>query len=255
MRLAKSLLSIIAISVLLLACNRPPDLSVVPAIAWEGVEFRVENPGDPLQERTVLRVSIQIEDGDGDLGLSADDDGFIYAPYHVVFNNDGEPVQFGERPEDPPFFTCLDYVDESRENIDLNNDQDLNDTIRIEFNDDQYNFLIDFFRKRNGVFEEVDIRAQPPGSANVTTLCNTSFDGRFPCLSSNENPCEYIEGADRPIRGVLNYDIESFLFLPIFRTDTLMVRIHVKDRALNESNVIESPEFTLQGVQTLIDGN
>jgi len=43
--------------------------------------------------------------------------------------------------------------------------------------------------------------------------------------------------------------MESALFLPIFRTDTMMIRVKVQDRALHKSNEVGTPEFTLQELQ------
>jgi hypothetical protein len=43
--------------------------------------------------------------------------------------------------------------------------------------------------------------------------------------------------------------MENFGFVPYFRNDTLKLRIRIIDRALNTSNVIETPEFTLEGIQ------
>jgi len=251
MRLNKSLFILFIASLALASCNRPPDLPIAPSISYENVDFKTINEGDPLFETNVLVLSINIEDGDGDLGLSGNEDGFPYHAFTVVVDNQGTPIEFGDDPNDPPF-SCLDYAVESGENTDLNFDGDLSDTILIDFNEDQYNIFVDFFRKVNGVFVEVDIRAQPPGSANSSTLCGQSFDGRFPCLSNDQEPCNYIINNKRPIKGTINYNMESALFLPIFRTDTMMLKVMIQDRALNKSNEVETPEFTLFG---LLDGN
>ena len=229
------------------ACNRPPDLPIEPEVSFSNIEFEVRNAGDPLFEENILRLSINVKDGDGDLGLDGDEDFGPYAPYHLVLENN-QPVEFGQRPNDPPF-TCLDYIIEDRENQDINGDNDLLDTLLIDFNRNQYNIEVDFFVKRNGTFQEVDLRAQPRGSANESTLCGISFDGRFPCLSSEENPFAVVRNNKRPIEGVITYDMKSGIFLPIFRTDTLKLQFIIRDRALHTSNVGETPEFTLQGIR------
>ena len=248
MRFSKSFFLLLLVSFAFAACNRPPDLPVTPSISFEKVAFDIVNLGDPLFESNVLTLSINVEDGDGDLGLNGDEDGFPYHAFSVFVDNQGKPIEFGASPNDPPF-SCIDYAVESGENTDLNFDGDLSDTLLIDFNLDQYNIFVDFFRKVNGIFEEVDIRAQPPGSANSSTSCGQSFDGRFPCLSTDENPCAYITETKRPIKGVINYDMESALFLPIFRTDTMMIKVMIQDRALHKSNEVETPEFTLQSLQ------
>ncbi len=226
------------------SCNRPPDLSIIPAIAFEDIEFNIVNPGDPLFESNTLTLSINIEDGDGDLGLGPDEVDFPYNTFDLVRDDNGIAIEFGDRPGDP-IFTCDNYAIEDREETDLNFDGDFADTVLINTNVNQFNIYVDFFRKVNGTFEVFDFRALPP---NAATLCGTSFNGRFPCLSAQDGPCDFIRDNRRPIKGTLNYDIESSLFLPIFRTDTLMLKVRVIDRGLHQSNEIETPEFTLQSI-------
>jgi hypothetical protein len=236
-----------AITIMVNSCIRPPELPDTPVISFENVEFEILNAGDPLFEETVLRLSFNVEDGNGDLGL---DGGESFPPYNsfaLVVDESGEFIEFGQRPGDPAF-TCLDYAVEDRENTDLNGDGDLLDTLLINFNQNQFNIEVDFFVKRFGSFEEVELRSLPPGSPNENTLCGISFDGRFPCLSTDDNPCGFVQENDRPIRGVITYDMNSGLFLPIFRTDTMKLEFKIRDRALNESNISETPEFTLQSI-------
>ena len=239
--------SVIALLAIVLGCIRPPDLPDVPEISYNKVEFEILNAGDPLFEETVLRLSFNVSDGNGDLGLDGSEDFPPYNSFDLVLEN-GDFIEFGQRPGDPSF-TCLDYAVEDRENTDLNGYGDLLDTLLIDFNMNQFNIEVDFFVKRFGQFQEIDLRAQPPGSANANTFCGISFDGRFPCLSSDDNPCGFIQGNNRPIEGIVTYDMNSGLFLPIFRTDTIKLSFKIKDRALNESNVAETPEFTLQSIQ------
>lgn len=234
-----------------MACNRPPDLPVTPEVSFSDVIFEVKNAGDPLFEENTLKLSINVKDGDGDLGLAGDEASGPYAPYYLVVEN-GVPVEFGDRPNDPSF-TCLDYVIEDRENMDVNEDGDLADTLLINFNENQFNIEVDFYVKRNGSFQEIDLRAQPTGSANENTFCGLSFDGRFPCLSSEENPCSVVRNSNRPIEGVITYDMTSGLFLPLFRTDTIKLEFRIRDRALHTSNIAESPEFTLQSIRRELD--
>ena len=232
------------------SCNRPPELPDEPIISFERIEFEILNQGDPLFERNELRLTFNVSDGNGDLGLDGSDGENNIGPYrrYTLVTENGIPVEFGQRPFDPPF-TCLDYVIEDSENSDLNGDEDLLDTLRIEFNQAQFNLDVDFFVKVNGQFEEVEMRAQPLFSANQQTLCGVSFDGRFPCLSSEDNPCDFVSGNNRPIEGEVTYAMSSGVFLPIFRTDTIKLEFRIRDRALNESNLAETPEFTLQGIQ------
>lgn len=248
---SKQFLALAAVLVCISSCNRPPNLPDTPIISFDEVTFELRNEGDPFFEETVLSLSFNVEDGNGDLGLDGTDGSTIgslqYRPFSLVPDGAGEFVRFGQRPMDPSF-SCLDYVIEDTENLDLNQDDDFLDTLLINFNENQYNIEVDFLVKRNGTFEELEMRAQPTASQNESTLCGISFDGRFPCLSSEDNPCDFIKDNDRPIEGVITYEMTSGLFLPIFRTDTLMLEFKIRDRALNLSNVARSTEFTLQGI-------
>lgn len=243
---SKIFFSVAIVAMLAMGCNRPPDLPDAPTISFEEVTFQVRNEGDPLFEETVLSLSFNVQDGNGDLGLDGNENNAPYNSYGLVSDANGF-VEFGDRLTDPPF-SCLDYVIEDRENLDLNNDEDFLDTLLINFNENQFNIEVDFLVKNNGVFQELEMRAQPRGSANETTLCGISFDGRFPCLSSEDNPCNFIRDNDRPIEGIITYEMNSGLFLPIFRTDTLMLEFKIRDRALNVSNIARTDEFTLQGI-------
>jgi hypothetical protein len=103
--------------------------------------------------------------------------------------------------------------------------------------------------KKDGVFEELDFRRLPI-SANGETLCGeVPFDSRIPCLSNEDNPCADISQNPGPIEGTIRYEMQSGLFVPIFRLDTIKLVFQMQDRALNKSNVIESPEFTLGSIR------
>ncbi len=247
-----TLLVCTAVLLVIASCTRPPELPEVPVIGFDNIEFEILNQGDPLFEQNELRLTFSVSDGNGDLGLDGDEGADNEGPYrsYTLVRENSQFIEFGQRPTDPPF-TCLDYVIEDRENEDLNNDGDLLDTLLMDFNDNQYNIEVDFFVKENGSFNELDMRAQPLFSANQQTLCGITFDGRFPCLSTQDNPCDFVSGSDRPIEGFVTYAMNSSLFLPVFRTDTIKLQFKIRDRALNESNIAETPEFTLQGIQVL----
>lgn len=234
---------------LVFGCNRPPEFPVVPAISFNNVEFNeeVEIIGSAgVEVRTgVLALSFNIADGDGDIGLDGDEVG---PDFDFVRYPNGEIVQFGERAEDPPF-TCVDYLIEANEGdngIDFNNNGNATDTLKIELNEDRFNFFIDFFVKKNGTFTELDFR-KIPESANALTLCGeVPFDSRIPCLTNENRPCEEVNKNSGPIEGVIKYEMKSGLFLPVFRTDTVKIVFQMQDRARNRSNIVETPEFTLQ---------
>lgn len=110
------------------------------------------------------------------------------------------------------------------------------DTLYFEPNPNHYNITVDFLVKtdpNNPVpdlrFTEFDWRKE---------FC-TTFDGRFPVLSTSSSALD----------GNLKYAMESRGFKILFGGKTLKLRIQIKDRSLNESNTIETPEFTLDGIR------
>lgn len=104
----------------------------------------------------------------------------------------------------------------------------IQDTLYYTTNPNHYNIEVDYFVKdpsAPGGFREFDWREE---------YC-TTFDGRFPVFSDQPSS----------IDGTLRYSMTSFGFTTIFSIKTLKLRVSIKDRAGNRSNVIETEEFTL----------
>lgn len=218
-------LALLAVSYIffLYSCNmEPPDLPPTPHISFESIKFK-EVTGGPDS----LIVEINFADGDGDLGLSKNENSPPYHPYDRILE-DGQKVRFGSRPGLPPY-SCLVWAIENQ-----NNNPQEADTILIERNLFHHNYIIDFYRKRNGEYEEYDWRKIQAFD------CGENFYGRFPILNTTGTP--------RALEGVLRYGMASHGFRMVFRNDTIKLRIQIIDRALNKSNVLETPEFTLNSV-------
>jgi hypothetical protein len=108
------------------------------------------------------------------------------------------------------------------------------DTLYFQLNPDHNNIEVDFLVKNpNGTFTEFDWRKE----FNFPN-CGISFDGRFPIL--------YKDRPGAPLEGRIRYGMGSIGFKVLFGLKTLKLRVQIKDRALNKSNIIETPEFTLQ---------
>jgi hypothetical protein len=105
----------------------------------------------------------------------------------------------------------------------------ISDTLYYKSNPNHYNIEVDFLVEENGTFVEFDWRKN---------YCST-FDGRFPVLSDNDNALD----------GTLKYNMESLGFSPLFRGKKMKLRVQIKDRALHLSNVIETREFTLESIR------
>lgn len=111
----------------------------------------------------------------------------------------------------------------------------LKDTLYFQFNPNHYTIEVDFYIKEpnhpnadNTGFREYNWREE---------FC-TTFDGRFSQLSDSSTPLD----------GVLTYNMGSAGFKFEFSVRTIKLKISIKDRQLNKSNEIFTPEFTLDKI-------
>ncbi|MCD4747411.1 MAG: hypothetical protein K8R58_14025 [Bacteroidales bacterium] len=82
----------------------------------------------------------------------------------------------------------------------------------------EYNFMIDYYEKQNGIFVKIDPELP--------------FHARIPILTPT--------GANKSIKG----EIEDTLFLnPQSAYDTIRFEVYIIDRALHNSNVIQTPDI------------
>ncbi len=220
----KLFLLLIPVFVLALtSCSTPPELPLQPRITFESIEFReVDGPDS-------LIVSVYFEDGNGDLGLSPFETYPPYHPYDFVLDNNGDTITIGSQPG-LPAYNPIDYL------ILRNQAGEALDTVLVEINENHYNYFIKFFTKRNGRYTEFNWRNAP---------YYQTFDGRFPLLNTDTDDDGLRE---RPLEGVLRYGMTSSGWLFVFR-DTLKVEVQIQDRALNKSNIVESPDFTLESIR------
>jgi hypothetical protein len=281
MKIIKSL-SIFSILVVLFgSCFNPPEFSTTPHIEFNDIFFKVTPSAvDPDS----LIVVISFKDGDGDLGLSPNDiqEPFQEGSYFLESNGVLKPVTTQERYNDlppfinpsgvngklatvrtpnlPPFIppnTCLNYkygeVYISEENKSIF-DQTYNltqtlkspnnptayvllDTFYYEFNPNHYNIDVDFLIKA-----PTDPNADSEGFIvfdwRVASNCSSNFYGRFPVLSDKK----------RALEGTLRYGMKSSGFQPLLGSKTIKLQITIRDKALNTSNTIRTPEFTLNKI-------
>jgi hypothetical protein len=202
-------------------CISPPeDFPTVPQIDFNDLEFVQTSGSDSLI------ITLDFRDAEGDLGLNATD---IYPPFNeLIYLTDdaGQFITYSERPEDAPDFNNRDWVI-----FPLINNQEIKDTIWVKENEDYYNILVKFFIKRGGNYSEFNW-SDPPYF--------TTFNGRFPRMLDEEQ--------ERAIEGEIRYSMLSLGWNSVFRNDTLKLEIKVKDRALNESNIVSTPDFTLSQI-------
>jgi hypothetical protein len=219
-----SLLGLIATS-----CYQAPEFANEPEISFNNIVF---SKGSGELEPDSLILTINFKDGDGDLGLRSEgaDTREPYNDLWYFIKEDGTFVTLADRgtpgfealpPYEFPFY-CTDYLISE------------NDTFYIEKNEFHHNIDVKFFVKKNGQYTEFDFQTA------FDPICGESFDGRFPLLNSLDR--------ERPLEGKLKYKMESVGFEFIFRLDTVMLEVFIYDRALNKSNVIQTPDFVLRDI-------
>jgi hypothetical protein len=101
---------------------------------------------------------------------------------------------------------------------------------------------VDFLVFENGDWKEFDWFEE---------FCIT-YDGRFPYFGQGTgkfNAPPFKIKAKTPWEGEITYSMVCPCFIPLFSTNTLKLKITIKDRALHTSNTIETPEFTLDGIR------
>ena len=231
------------------ACNKPPELPIEPIIDFNCVTFKEVNNG---QDSLIFKINFQ--DGDGDVGLRGSENGIPYNDVFYYLDNRDSLITYATRREVPgydtlppyefpyyctnwiinPTITVTDVIRANGQDFTVLSDVTIEDTLYVQQNPDHFNMEVKYFVQRNGVYEEFD------WVTSFEPQCGESFNGRFPVLSDLN---------DRPLEGTLRYAMTSSGFLFLFRNDTLKLQIQIKDRALNRSNTIETPPFTLLGVK------
>ena len=107
-------------------------------------------------------------------------------------------------------------------------------TYPFGFNDPHYyNMVIDYLKCVNGVFEKTPLLSPhvPTSPADTLVLYDTvTFNARFKRLRDTEEP--------KAISGTIDYKL--IVQNPLSPNDTIKFEIHLLDRALHESNVIQT---------------
>ena len=233
-------------------CYESPDFADTPSIAFENVTFK-EVGGNT--DADSLNITFYFEDGDGDLGL---DDSYLTGDfkagsYFVKTAIDGEM-----EPYDPTIHLAPNFITFSDTRLasfagklppyeipfqctnwkikpEIRTDFIVNDTLYYEPNINHGNLFLEFYTKSmnsaGAEFEKFDWVTDPlPGQ------CGQDLVLRFPVLEQERVG---------PISGTLTYSLVINRIPEIFKDKFLKLKIQIQDRALNKSNEVETPEFTL----------
>ena len=240
--------------IFMVSCFPEEEFSDTPSISFKGLSFR---PSSTSSDSLVL--TLDFRDGNGDIGLDRDETLFPYHPYFQIIDNNGEIVTISSESV-PPFFVtvprdflrpdqtsgaafysetderesynCLQY--EIRNSTD-DDGNEVVDTLFVVPNENNKNIFVEFYRKRNSSYEFIDW-------TNVFGVnnCSNSFDARFPIFLPDD--------IGQSLDGSLDYAMISEGFDLVLRSDTFQIRARIKDRGLNDSNEIRSPDFTLSEI-------
>jgi hypothetical protein len=270
MRAIKQLMMFGILAATVGACFEAPEFPIEPRIEFEDMIYKRVDGIDSL----IFLISFT--DGNGDLGLADSDTGCSLAEgenticfqntVHEIYQSSLDPDSFGLLDTGvacdgtskcftskftmlKPDLTAITYEDR-RTNPDYSSLPDIvkpfncinwqfpqngsnqTDTLFTKRNPDHNNFDLDFLVKNpNGTFTEFDFTKEYD-----FPNCGISFDGRFPILFSNE--------PGSPLEGTIRFGIGSPFLRTQFSLKTLKFRIVIKDRALNESNELFTPEIT-----------
>lgn len=242
----KHILFLLFPGLLLSGCFPVENFSDVPRIGFNSLEFK-ENPVGADS----LVLTIDFQDGDGDLGLLRDETNPPYHPFDWIISGDLQRVTisnnlsgpffllspiggqsfFSNQDERPDEFNCIDYeVTRLEPGAPI-------DTFFVKRNPNNKNIFIDFYRKVNGQYQFIDW-----ASVNAVNSCGITYDARFPIFDE--------KSIGRSLEGSIRYGMQSSGFRIVLRSDTFQLRVSIKDRALNQSNTIRTPDFTLSDILT-----
>ena len=246
---AYSVLTAVTASLLLLhsCAKEDEDFPIEPRITSIQVAFDdVDSPNNDT-----LSVTISFTDGDGDIGLVGGNSPdtlyprqpcffFLKATGELVPSDDlftgkvsiDELIRLSDR-ENPPWDTLPERTNGCNHYNYYNIPVDPPYTI---LNENFYNILIDYlYEDANGEFLEFD----------WSGYCIT-YDGRFPNLSGKSGP--FTLRMDSRTKGQLTYRMSNLGFIPLFGDKRVKLRVHIKDRALHDSNTIETDPFFLNDI-------
>jgi hypothetical protein len=234
---------------LLSGCFEPPEFSEVPQISFKSLRFVEVN-----QAPDSLVLSFDFQDGDGDVGLSSE---MVYPPYHsfnIVLDADTNLVFYQDDQVTPPLslfdnfdgsyqglysdevnlppFNCEDYLILDDPTADSASN-DRTDTVLIQKNKFNRNIYIDFLRKRNGQYENIN-RLFSQGT------CQEFFNSRVPIFDRNN--------VGRSLSGTISFAMLSQGFRTVFSNDSIKIRFYIYDQELNQSNIEESNDFILSDI-------
>lgn len=206
------------------SCYDQPEFDLAPHLEGfdgdNGIRF-IDVPNTVVDS---LIIRVRFQDGNGDLGLySNESDSLLREEFFLDVDEIGEYIRY-----DATIHGAYDCTQFKEPPIYIGQDT-IMDTLQVQYNPYYYNFDVNFLIKDGGVFQEYDWRSD---------RCTAPLGGRFSPLKEDFDNT-------KPLEGVIQYGFGSAGIKSFFRNDTVKMRVKIRDRALNESNEIESRAFVL----------
>ncbi|MEL7147175.1 MAG: hypothetical protein AAFO69_12450 [Bacteroidota bacterium] len=250
-----SFLFLLLVATVLAGCFRPPEFPDEPEINFKSIVFVTDEDGGTGSFGDSLILSIDFQDGDGNLGLRGSENGFPYHAFDIIKDANGDTVKLSGTDYELPYFRhspngerffltddpgtlSADYNCQEFEVI-TNNEGIPVDTMRIVKNPNNLNIFVEFYRKNeNGEFRFFDWT-----SVASSNRCGEDFNGRFPIFDERN----LADG--NPLAGTIDYSMVSVGFkLAMGVNNTFRIDVRILDRDLNVSNTVSSQEFTLNEI-------
>ncbi|MEM7108664.1 MAG: hypothetical protein AAF519_10600 [Bacteroidota bacterium] len=244
------------------SCVDDPEFADMPRIEFESITYVEQRNFD---EADSLIITINFEDGDGDLGLEPDENTPPFNERNYFSNKTGNEFNFGVetledllvisdtatidslRPLANSQFACL-FWDEDPEifvqDPDGNSVQ-LDTTVYYRLNERHNNIFIRFYNDINndGMIdeetEELDFRTINPSG------CSANYDARFPVLDDLDGSSALEGSISQALVQLISFRETAFLGDRLSK-----LKVYILDRAGNRSNTIVTPEFFLRDIQT-----
>lgn len=250
------------------SCFNPPIYPEAPEVTFKDVFFK--KGGTVLPDGGItsdsLFLIISFKDGDGDVGVGGDE---LYPPFNdrwfFLENTPGEDrtipddcrsydkkcwwvnnsspqafanyVSYKDYRTKPaysslPPFSCLNWeVIRYDDDNNTSTADKILDTLYFEINPHYANIFVEFQEKTGDP-------ANPYKAFDPSALCIVRpFDGRIPVLFDDVS-------SDIPLEGDIRYAMQSISFQTLFGGKVMRLKIYIEDRALNQSNIIFSRDFT-----------
>ncbi len=237
-------LTFVSILTIITSCTEAPEFPDTPKIEFKDVIFKDIGSNSDADS---LIIFIDFEDGDGDLGLDAEETSSPYNQKFYFSNKTGRPFNFSLETLDdlmklddigvidtlPPFSgasRCLNW--DTNPDIFFSDGTQLQDTVYFQFNPRHNNIFVEFLVDRGSGFVTFDWRLEID--------CSTNFDGRFPILKDDSR--------SKALEGTIRYKMVSVGFKNIFGEDRVKLRVTILDRSGKYSNTVESPPFRLSEI-------